>query len=612
MGGALSAIIPDPGAKPLVLPGMVVVKEDRQLLIAESSWRILRSQDSDPYRRTAMSLMQALDTSLATLDASGDNNRPSSHSGGIAALFKDRAASIRKRIERALFNIDLLLSGLEDLCPAPRRAGRSPFSFMGTVLHTLFGTMDEDGERLVNELDTRTSKLVHLLDSQATVVTGVLESFRDVETRVTYLGGQLETLSKKVKKAVDTLTAQITVGEFLSNVADHTSEWVDEVNTFDRVVGQALGGSVPRDLVPDAVLDDVVAQFANSTIDARWLPSLMEVKNLYRCRDVIVFSILLPVPTDETYTLYRLFSPSIALEGKYLTFSLPHSLAVPGGVQDSVIHFAPGGKDDCKMTRTHFLCYGLDVHFQDARFSCPVALLDQNSISLRTIPVLCQFTVAKSYREFFHFLPRSDQLIFSTHTNTSSVLTCGRQSTHHEIRGTGTLSIPASCTLRVGGVLLRSPRAATFPGDVLRVDVPPISTLLPTLLGLIHGNASDTHYVNLQSLKLLNATAQLDLRQKAVVRDLEEVRGLGDRVGSHGVRDLSWLSSLTVLFFLGTVGGLIAGYRRFKVYQPNSPLPDSGDGDQAVYHELHPPAVPLVGRRVPCPAEAFAMADRSE
>lgn len=54
------------------------------------------------------------------------------------------------------------------------RAVRAPFSFMGTLLHDLFGVEDEGGERLSRDLNTDAHEAPHLQEKQATIIPSLL------------------------------------------------------------------------------------------------------------------------------------------------------------------------------------------------------------------------------------------------------------------------------------------------------------------------------------------------------------------------------------------------------------------------------------------------------
>ena len=563
--GSGGVIIPDPGdGNPLITPGLIALKDsNRDLLLAESTWKILRQQDVSQYMSALKKINQSIGATTTMLAGIADGNKTQRPPKDLLELWTKRGDLLVKRLDRGFESLVLLLTGIQDYCPRGGRTSRAPFSFVGSMLHSLFGTMDEEGQRLVNDLDMRQKQLIHIQEHQASVFTGALESFSDVESNQENIEIQLGSLSKKVDKITDVMTKALTVGEFLSVLEGQVNELLQEVDLFEHMVERSVGGSVPRNLVPDTVLQDVADQFVLN-VDKKFLPSLMETQDVYKCGDVLLFFLELPVPGERQFSVFRLYTPSISIGGSFLSFILPQHIAVPLKDPSIVISFAPGELGACKRSRTHYLCYAFEVSQVRASQSCAIALMDQNSEALKAIPELCHTTVSKGHQSFFHYLPRTDRLIFSTITNNRSILTCGSQSTYHDINGTGVLSIPASCTLQVGNTLLKSPRVASFPGDALRVNIAPITSLTTVLNTHVHSSFTSPHSSDLATIKLHNATVHLMHGQMAINEELGRVDDLSQTVGAHGVRDVTWLSSISgVVGFTCCIGLLMVAYRNF-------------------------------------------------
>ena len=558
-----SLIIPDPGPNPIVAPGLVAVKEDRRLLVTESNWNIMRRQEMGPYEEAANAIEEALRTGASLVNSSFSNKSESAAVIGLQNLWVNRISDLNKRLTRALASLNSTTHEIREYCPSDR-SRRSPFSFMGSLMHTLFGVMDENGERMVHELTDRSNQLLHFQKQQASVVTGVIESMGDFQAKMSRLDGQILSLSKRVQQDSEEVIKAIALSELMEILGGHVIELVDEIKLFKDLVSQSQAGFVPRALVPDNVLGGVMGQFTLPV--ERWvLPSLMETRRVFKCKDSLIFHVFLPVPVARELTVFHIFTPSIPLDGLFLSFSLPTYVAVPLKDLSTVVEFAPGELESCKKTQSYYLCPGLKIQYKDPGSSCALKVIDQNAVSLPEISKFCDVQVSRSHKPFFHFLPASEKIVYSVLTNTRSTLTCGNMQSSHVINGTGVLTIPASCTLQVEGVTLRSPRASSFPGDVLQVttvDTVPLAKLLAAHWSEPHKEKESSSLVALQ---LQNRTQALLERQASISRDLNGVDDLSQRVGSHGVRDLTWLGSLSsVIIFIGIAFLTWWGVRKFK------------------------------------------------
>ncbi|XP_063600063.1 uncharacterized protein LOC134776278 [Penaeus indicus] len=183
--------MPDPGREPLLSPGVITLKEDRSLLLTEVNWQLIRVQRLAPYEELALKLTSTLET-LEKIMSKGprsqeSQNRPLERKF-IRALEEGLLAQVRGAqgvLHKVRNDIVDLLENIElyQGCHSGR-VPRAVFSFMGLIMHDMFGVMDENGERLVRNLDASVKEVIHLQKSQASIVAGLLTSFQATSARV--------------------------------------------------------------------------------------------------------------------------------------------------------------------------------------------------------------------------------------------------------------------------------------------------------------------------------------------------------------------------------------------------------------------------------------------
>lgn len=289
------------------------------------------------------------------------------------------------------------------------------------------------------------------------------------------------------------------------------------------------------------------------------LRGMLEVKKLYRCNEIIVFNLILHIPMDMVWNILTVFPTPIPVgESMFTSYILPAYFAVPVPITYTIIEFEHGQLEGCKKTRKNFICPAITLQYLDPNESCLLNVISRDIDRVKNIPKQCSFKVDFKYKSFFHVMQNTEEIIFSTFTNTSSKLTCGNSSSSHIINGTGILAIPASCNLQVNGITLHSPKSTTYPANVLEVDVVDISDVQKVIIDSLQSphpapGLSTTlqgHVLDNRTAELIKAQSLLVNDQNGLIKELDKYGDLHDQVEDHSMRTVIWLITLSILILI--------------------------------------------------------------
>ena len=558
----------------ILRPGVGFAKQDLFLRTVAKTHHVFRMEDMRQYINAIVNVTEAvavLEKMLEEPKKQVEEYRKVDQGSDLMAAYSTTLSLIAENVavlkrgmknQRSRLNVVLSRIATDDkVCRGQHRGKRSPFNFVGSLLHGLFGVLDASSEEQLNALKDDVSKVVHLEQVQATIVTGLIGQVENITGQLAEGQRQLAA-DVQIVMTEFTVTAQI---DRLQSMVALLSSNVDAIRGIVEdlavVLQDASAGIVSPELLQDGLLESVVAELnAQSALRLDKVDLLhMGTTQVHRCGDTLVHQMTIEVPNRADWFVYEVIGTPFKTPRGFLSLdNLPRFLAYTYH-HDSVIEFRAGQLRDvgCRRTTRAWFCPEIALTVIPRNASC-AAMLAFNAIkTARNFPKICSFEFSDFHSPVFRQLANSPRILFSVYTNNFAALTCdGGYASRQYINGTGLLTLPNHCSLRVDDrVLLHSPIYSSFkvmPFKIDHVDARIYTNILQEMEADHHRPRTTSYKAHESDHRLKSLAAE----QTALAKELNDYAALRRWVEVQRSRNTIWQGSLTVAVGLCSALGL--------------------------------------------------------
>lgn len=373
---------------------------------------------------------------------------------------------LRKRI----INIDQkndLINGFNTTTQSSMRHRRSPFDFVGSVAHSLFGVLDqEDAQHIQNQIELANKQDQHLYslirkqssiaDSTANILRrNSLEVQNDFNTLNTYLTKTFNTIGKQQNEIVNNQHF-LALTTYLSMMLYNFERTQDIL--LDVILDLNHAKINPQIITPMQVSSQLQLIQGNLPSSLR-LPSVsaLEMLKLITVKgrtlhETIVFEVLIPLAEDQEFQVFNLIPLPIVHNNMSLLVDVTSPYLAVTLARDRYFGLSYIEFNSCKLigTRNH-LCRQIvptRVHSKDFKV-CEMALLNHEDNALE----ICDLKEVPP-QDYWYALRQTDSWIFSVMNNVTGLLICNGQTRSISLSGTGMIGFNNMCSLKIDTMII--------------------------------------------------------------------------------------------------------------------------------------------------------------
>jgi hypothetical protein len=352
-----------------------------------------------------------------------------------------------------------------------RRTGL--FSFIGQILHSLFGILDSDNEEFFNQkisqLEGEQSDLVKLAKEQMVVVKSTLKSviktLNDVTKNELILEKGLQDIKSFVNEENGEIKRKYTYTSVLVMLKDHAIQLqraLKEVkNKYEIIIQSCLSAKSgiiqPQVLSPnhiiqilkssqDSFLRDLQVPVPLSEAYAYLHINILSV-DVYIVRSNLVCVVRVPLATHYVYDVYRVLPVPIKVndtKSKYTFIQPEKEYILIDSTKQYYVKFRQEDVRKCrKMNNKQIICeQNFPLLISHSASDCEVLMLQP----IRTVPKTCAQRILELKETLWIPLKDNSWIYVAPAITQMTVLCSGQNPTDIEVVGSGILTFLADCT----------------------------------------------------------------------------------------------------------------------------------------------------------------------
>jgi len=187
------------------------------------------------------------------------------HCNTLIGNVQQTCSNVLQMINKDNAKLALLLTHLRALCKTPNNK-RGLIDAIGTVSKMLFGTMDADDEKIINEqlnlLANNQQTLQHAMKNQLKILTGTIGHMDSLEKTLNFNENLLFNVTERMKAQLAKFSRQEDVEERLLVLTTITTDLIDDTeNILDFLVYTKEGVIMTR-LIP---VEQIIAELREAT-----------------------------------------------------------------------------------------------------------------------------------------------------------------------------------------------------------------------------------------------------------------------------------------------------------------------------------------------------------
>lgn len=432
--------------EPLPSKSGLYFQEDGDVLITESSWKLIVYRNLEPLFLSRDSIQRLSNKYLSLI-----SNRPKG--------FQHTTSSF---IKISLNKINARLTELSAYSTKPR-AKRELLDGLGSVLKWLIGTPDakdaQHYESCIKLLEKHELEQADILKQQIQIVSSTVSNFNDTIFKISYdehvinenlerigkylnetnkvlfdlkMSEELSVISIQILEAVMTLESEI--DDILTSILFAKSGAVHpSIISVERLYQELLSSTHMRS---ESLILPVTLQNIHKILDSSSLSSYIYMNKLTYILDF-------PLVKNDRFTLYHIYSIPIPHPNTVLYSTiLPEQpyLATSSTRQQ---YITMESMTRCKIVAPRRWICNLPVYNYQTRPICEMAIMLHTT---KELPSTCETTTFTAQINIFQPI-ETNKWIFLLQNETASALQCGETTKHLTLKGTGILTLPEGCKL---------------------------------------------------------------------------------------------------------------------------------------------------------------------
>jgi len=380
--------------------------------------------------------------------------------------------NILRIIRKGSTKLTTLLTHLRTLYKTPT-SKRGLIDAIGTISKTLFGTMDADDERVINEqLDLLRNKqhtLQHAMKNQLKVLKGTIGHMDSLEKTLTYNDNLLVNVTERMKSQLAKFSRQEDIDERLLVLTTILTDLVDDTeNTMDFLTLTGDGIIMTR-LLPIETIVVELREAAAQLTQGLHFPFKVQLENWHTIQKYIkinayydrpdIYTILkFPIIAYPTYKIINTVSLPVHDNKNIFTFvKVNHPLLA---IDKENHHYMLPNRDElktCVRDVTTYTCdQNLPIYYAEAEAPCEVQIYMNAPGQMRN----CEKGQVLTENTLWITLTEEQSWLYSTPNPQEIAIRCeNRIEDKITLKKTGKLSVNKKCTVITPHVTLRTEKA---------------------------------------------------------------------------------------------------------------------------------------------------------
>lgn len=431
-----------------------------------------------------------------------------------------------------------------------KRSKRGIINAGGSILRSLFGTMDNDDRKqishLIKSVQNKEIKIEDLLERQIHVTTEAMDVY-NTTIRELYNNNVIinQTLKKFQNIVYSTKTDLIhlenhqTITELYEYIINNLIIINDKLEELVNAIDSSYSGLLPVNILNHNNLIKELCKSPQVSKFVEW-PSVSNIHNIIKTSqfnayldDLTFVSIIeIPLIDDDVLNVYQILSLpkqdnyTISKSNTYNGTYLYHTLLV----QNKYIAITKDGRfyttleelSTCKTyTSSKLICNSLIIHDENAEPTCETAILKHDNTNYN---IYCKImTTRGNFKIIKHLRKNTWLLLFTDSVNIIEV--CNNNgSTTNKFSGTGILTIPENCITTVHTTKLKSESQTKFE---IKLQLPEIKI---DIMDEVYNHPLIKHIEEVTIKPIQNGNLNLDklnpaaYEMKNIHRELEKIR----------------------------------------------------------------------------------------
>lgn len=371
-----------------------------------------------------------------------------------------------KTSQKNLLKVTESFESLAHLTGTHRRSRRGWFDGIGTVLKTVFGTMDSDDavyyDNVINKVVEDDKELYRIMKSQVQVTQSAITNFNNTISKLNSNEKALNQNFLTMKKFVNDLNTNLSITDIRSIMNTHfgvidgmIEDLTTEVNTIVEAILFAKQNVLhPKIISPTQIYTELTTNL-KSLKTGKQFPLTLTVEDIHLLIDIsplnvfyvnskLIFILNIPLVTPQEFELYHVYPLPVPHKFKDLTFALVQPskryLAITTNRQ-SYAQF--NYLEQCKkLSPEHFICDGINEYSSHSNPSCESQLLTK---ILDSLPKECITKFMYGEVEIWQKLTNNRWIYIYSNPTKLTVDCPPKQITDFSLTNTGILSLDKDC-----------------------------------------------------------------------------------------------------------------------------------------------------------------------
>jgi len=397
--------------------------------------------------------------------------------------------NVLRIIHRGSVKLTILLTHLRTLYKTPN-SKRGLIDVIGTISKTLFGTMDADDERVINEqldlLRNNQQTLQHAMKNQLKVLKGTIGHMDSLEKTLTYNDNLLANVTERMKSQLAKFSRQEDIDERLLVLTTILTDLVDDTeNTMDFLAYTGDGIIMTR-LLPIETIIAELREAAAQLTQGLHFPFKVQLENWHTIQKYIklnayydkpdIYTILkFPIIAYPTYKIIKTVSLPVHDNKNIFTFvKINHPLLA---IDKENHHYMLPDRDElktCVQDVTTYTCdQNLPIYYAEADAPCEVQVYMKAPGQIRN----CEKGQVLTENTLWITLTEEQSWLYSTPNPQEITIRCENEIEDKIILNkTGKLSVNKKCTIITPHVTLRTEK--TIKVKVIQAYIPTFNLTL--------------------------------------------------------------------------------------------------------------------------------------
>lgn len=373
-----------------------------------------------------------------------------------------------KRTNQIGKSIDKTIEKFESLShlTSTRRQKRSWFDGIGSVLKTVFGTLDNDDaiyyDSVINKIIKDDKEIYRIMKNQIQVTQSAIQNFNNTIRKLNENERTLDNNFVNMKKFIDDLSSNVTIVNVRSILNQHfstmsmmTTDLIEEIDTIVNAILFAKQNVLhPAIITPKQIYSELMSNL-NFLKQNKEFPLPLNLEDIHLLIDIssldvfyinykLIFLLNIPLVTPQEFELYHVFPLPVPHDVHEQTYALVQPSKRYLGIttnKHSYVQF--NDVNSCKkLSNIHYICEDVNEYSSMSNPSCESQLMTK---VLKNLPLECITKILYGQVEIWQKLT-NNRWIYIYSKPTKLTIDCPSQDIkEHELQDTGIITLEKNC-----------------------------------------------------------------------------------------------------------------------------------------------------------------------